>query len=90
MASRGSGGGTGRQGPGDAGDGAASLPAYPRGELQVGIVGPSGAWRDPGGQAWILVEYRVGLGHWVTALQIDIQDLASPRRSDLRWLKQPR
>lgn len=63
-----------------------------QGEWQLAIMCRSGAWRGPDGAEWILVDYRVGLGHWVTAFQpaVGLQELQGPRRSDLRWLRRPR
>jgi hypothetical protein len=63
-----------------------------QGAWQLGVVGRSGAWRGPSGHRWLLVEYRVGLGHWVTAYQPrdGLRVLLSPVRTELRWLRQPR
>lgn len=59
------------------------------GQLQVGLIGASGALRGPGGRSSVLIEYRVELGHWVTAFQIELADLSPPRRSEFRWLLMP-
>jgi hypothetical protein len=62
-----------------------------QGTWQLGVVRPSGALRGPGGFAWVLVEYRVATGHWVTAYQPEqgLRELHHPRRSDVRWLRRP-
>ncbi len=39
------------------------------GEWQLGVARRSGVLRGPGGTDWVLVEYRISLGHWVTAFQ---------------------
>ena len=57
--------------------------------LQVGFMRRAGALRGPGGFAWVLVEYRVGFGHWTTAYQLDLEALYHPRRSDMHWLIEP-
>ena len=61
-----------------------------QGALQIGFMRRCGAWRGPGGLGWILVEYRVNFGHWVTAYQVEFQDVYHPRRSHVRWLTEPR
>jgi hypothetical protein len=63
-----------------------------QGAWQLTIVGRAGAFRGPAGSPWILVEYRVGLGHWVTAHQprVGLRVLLSPMRTDRRWLRRPR
>ncbi len=47
--------------------------------------------RGPLGFAWLLVEYRVGLGHWVTAFQPRnlVDAIRSEHRQDVRWLRRP-
>jgi hypothetical protein len=62
-----------------------------QGAWQVGIIGHTGKLRGPEGFDWILVEYRVQTGYWVTAYQpqLGLLELQSPRRSDIRWLRQP-
>jgi hypothetical protein len=58
---------------------------------QLGIVRRSGMLRGPTGHNWVLVEYRVATGHWVTAYQIAQQPQPQdPRRDLLRWLRRPR
>lgn len=61
------------------------------GQWQVSIVQPSGGLAGPAGGKVILVEYRVGLGYWVTAYQPaeGIRVFRSPRRTDRRWLRRP-
>lgn len=63
-----------------------------RGRQQVGFVRWSPELQGPDGSAWVLVEYRVGVGHWVTAYQPQegLRALRSTEREDLRWLQQPR
>lgn len=62
-----------------------------QGFWQIAAVRSSGDLRGPHGSDWVVVEYRLGLGQWVTAYQPDDleQDFlkASPRQ-EIRWLKQ--
>ncbi|MBI4496841.1 MAG: minor capsid protein [Chloroflexi bacterium] len=54
---------------------------------QLGVVAPSGDQRGPGGAAWILVDYRVGVG-WMTAHQLpDINRELQRNREGVRWLR---
>ena len=59
---------------------------------QLTAVRRSGPFRGPRGHEWLMVEYRVGLGHWVTAFQPE-RGLAliaqGPARQGQRWLRQP-
>lgn len=59
---------------------------------QFGVVRRSEAFRGPGGHDWILVDYRVGVGYWVTAYQLeqDLRGLRDPNRLERRWLRRPR
>lgn len=59
---------------------------------QLGVVRQSADLRGPGGFEWILVDYRIAIGHWVTAYQprAGLQELRNPRRSNLRWVRRPR
>lgn len=56
------------------------------------IVRRSGRWQGPQGYEWMVVEYRVELGHWVTIFQLQ-HGLATitddPERHRQRWLRQP-
>ncbi len=56
------------------------------------IVRRSGRWRGPQGYEWMVVEYRVEFGHWVTIFQLQ-RGLATithdPERHRQRWLRQP-
>lgn len=58
---------------------------------QLGVIRRSQDLRGFNGQDWVLLEYRIATGHWVTAYQPEagLLDLASPRRSNLRWLRGP-
>lgn len=62
-----------------------------QGARQLGIVRESGDLRGPQGYDWILVQYRLGLGHWVTTFQPQdgLDKLNNPGWSDVRWLRQP-
>jgi hypothetical protein len=62
------------------------------GAWQVGIIRESRDLRGPRGREWTLVQYRVSLGHWVTAFQprAGLAELSKPQWSDLRWLRRPR
>jgi hypothetical protein len=63
-----------------------------QGTRQLTLIGRSDVWRGTNGFGWILVDYRVATRHWVTAYQPEdeLNELNSPRREDLRWLRQPR
>ena len=63
-----------------------------RGEWQLTVLRRSDRLQGPAGHSWILVEYRVGLGHWVTAFQPrdGLRVLRQPERTDVRWLRRPR
>ena len=63
-----------------------------QGAWQLGIVRRSGDFRGPRGFDWVLVEYRVEIGLWVTAYQAaeGLNELASPQRTEVRWLRRPR
>lgn len=57
---------------------------------QLSIARESGELRGPRGSDWVLVEYRLETGHWVTALQPRDSleaELHSPKRSVIRWLR---
>jgi len=56
--------------------------------VQLGFIAPSGQWRGRYGGDWIMVEYRVNTGHWVTAYQFSGPRGTIPRsthRSNVRW-----
>jgi hypothetical protein len=55
----------------------------------VTIVGRSGNRRGPLGSAWMIVEYRVSDGHWVTGYQPRDGLLFALRRPRRRWLRLP-
>jgi hypothetical protein len=58
--------------------------------LQFAFIGRSGSLQGPGGERWVVVEYRVDTRHWVTAHQIALTNVYHPRRRALRWLRRPR
>jgi hypothetical protein len=62
------------------------------GEWQLIVVRRSGTLRGPQGYEWVMVDYRVSVGAWMTAHQLG-EGLASitdsPRRDNLRWLRLP-
>lgn len=62
-----------------------------QGTRQLTVVGRSGSWQGPNGFGWILVDYRLATGYWMTAYQPEeeLDELRSPRREDLRWLRRP-
>lgn len=62
-----------------------------QGAWQLTVVRESRLLRGPAGQDWLLVDYRLGTGHWTTAHQLrqGLADLRSPRREHLRWLRIP-
>jgi len=56
---------------------------------QLGVIRESGELRGPLGSDFVLVEFRITLGHWVTAYQpADVgSELQNPGRGELRWLR---
>lgn len=62
-----------------------------QGAEQLTIIRRSFDLQGPAGFPWVLVDYRIVTGHWVTAFQPDdgLAVLESPERTDLRWLRGP-
>jgi hypothetical protein len=62
-----------------------------QGAWQLTIVRRSGSWRGAHGYGWILIEYRLGLGRWVTAFQprSGLRELMSAKRTHRTWLRRP-
>ncbi|MBI4492882.1 MAG: hypothetical protein HY690_08835 [Chloroflexi bacterium] len=62
-----------------------------QGQWQLTVVRRSQDLRGPDGFEWILVDYRVVIGYWVTAYQPrdGLRVLHSPGRGDVRWLRRP-
>ena len=60
-----------------------------QGAWQLGVVGATGAQRGPQGGPWLLVDYRLRTGHWVTAFQPQdgLARLDIPQRTEVRWLR---
>lgn len=59
-------------------------------EHQLAVIGPSGSMRGPKGGDWIVVEYRIGLGHWTTVFQpedLHHDFIHLPARENVRWLR---
>lgn len=71
-------------------DGGIYLSRY-TGAWSVAFLAHSGGQRGPAGGEWILVEYRPDYGYWVTGFQPGdgLVHLASPQRTDGRWLRRP-
>lgn len=63
-----------------------------QGAWQLAILRRSHELRGSEGAAWILVDYRVALGRWVTAFQPreGLAVLRRPERGGVRWLRRPR
>lgn len=63
-----------------------------QGHWQLTIVRRSGSLKGPDGFEWLLVDYRPGLGHWVTAYQPreGLRVMRSASREDVRWLRRPK
>lgn len=61
------------------------------GRWQLTIVRRSGLLAGPEGGVWVLVDYRVATGHWVTGYQPDagLHILEDPGRTNRRWLRLP-
>ena len=55
-----------------------------QGKLQLTMIARSAEWRGPNGFDWILVDYRVVTGHWMTAYQPRerLKALLNPSRED--------
>ena len=63
------------------------------GAWQFGVIGHSLGARGPGGGRWILVDYRVEIGHWTTAYQPERPlrpAIYTPSREAIRWIRLPR
>ncbi len=62
------------------------------GAWQLGVIRRTRELRGPGGYDWVMVEYRLETGHWVTAYQPRdrLRFLGSRERTDVRWLRQLR
>lgn len=63
-----------------------------RGGQQFGFIRRSRELLGPEGLDWVLVEYRVKSGYWITAFQLnDVPGhLAKPVRRNVRWLRPAR
>lgn len=59
------------------------------GAWQIGFVRKSGNLKGPEGGEFVIIEYRVDVGHWITGFQPRILDevLNSQHRSDFKWLR---
>ena len=55
----------------------------------VTIIGRSGRWKGRLGSDWMIVEYRVSDGYWVTGYQPRDGLLFANRRPRRRWLRLP-
>lgn len=63
-----------------------------QGAWQIGMVRRTAGLRGPNGFPWVLIEYRLATGHWVTAYQpvLGLRVLRHPGREGLKWLRRPR
>ena len=59
-------------------------------ELQASFLRRSGNLRGPGGNEWLLVDYRPSAGHIVTAYQPKAETRREFERRVIRWLLTPR
>ncbi len=62
-----------------------------QGQWQIGFVRRSGDLLGPSGSEWVLVEYRLDIGHWVTAYQ-PVEGLGvieGPGRENIGWQRRP-
>ena len=59
---------------------------------QLACVRRSEDLQGPGGGEWVMVEYRLATGHWMTAFQPErgLAYFEDVRRRDQRWLRRPR
>ena len=64
---------------------------YHRQVWQLAVVRRSFELRGPGGGDWVVVEYRLEFGYWVTAFQpyAGLNYFESPQREQQRWLRRP-
>ncbi len=62
-----------------------------QGAWQLTVVRRAEELQGPDGFGWVLVDYRVQTGHWVTVFQPadGLRVLQRPTREDFRWLRQP-
>jgi hypothetical protein len=61
-----------------------------QGQWQIAFLRRPEELRGPRGTDWVVVEYRVGLGYWVTAFQprdLERDFLRRPAREEIRWLR---
>ncbi|MGE5591417.1 MAG: hypothetical protein ACM3ZA_12500 [Bacillota bacterium] len=61
-----------------------------KGTLQASFLRHSDDLRGPDGEEWVLVEYRTGLGHIVTAYQPRPSTMREIEGRVIRWLSRPR
>ncbi len=63
-----------------------------QGAVSLAFLRSSGSSRGPNGREWVLVQYRVRIGRWVTAFQpeLGLDELKQPDWSDVIWLRGPR
>uniref|UniRef100_A0A7C2WCB5 Uncharacterized protein n=1 Tax=Thermorudis sp. TaxID=1969470 RepID=A0A7C2WCB5_9BACT len=60
------------------------------GYWQLAVIRRADELRGPGGSDWVVVEYRVELGHWTTVFQprdLEHDFLYATKREHLRWLR---
>jgi hypothetical protein len=55
----------------------------------LAIIGRIGTMRGPGGREWVVVEYRIGTGHWATGFQPREGLHFALMRRRQRWLRLP-
>ncbi|HLI51199.1 MAG TPA: hypothetical protein VKU87_05345 [Thermomicrobiaceae bacterium] len=62
-----------------------------QGQRTVGVIGFLATACGLRGSGWILVEYRVAMGHWVTVFQPvnGLRYIDRPGRARLQWLRHP-
>jgi len=60
-------------------------------EVSLGFIRESRDLRGPDGYGWVLVQYRVTIGHWTTGFQPDrgLDELAKPVWGRIQWLRRP-
>jgi hypothetical protein len=62
-----------------------------QGAPQLGVLRESHDLRGPMGGEWVLIQYRVSIGHLVTAFQPvrGLEIVTEPQWTDVRWLRRP-
>ena len=60
-------------------------------DLSLGFIRESREFRGPDGYDWVLVQYRVSIGHWTTGYQPrdGLGDMSGSDWGRIAWLRRP-